>query len=305
VGRWAAVGMIAWVGGCATALPQRAEEQALYLDTRRVVELEETTDWVVDRLEIDETLSDVMESACLAGPETRLGAIRWLEARIVEEGGPAEEAWLRAGRDDGAISHLLTLERTRDVIREAHERAADDCPFWIEEEDGFAGIHSDADRVVILGESIGSGGLVFQGGDVAFGGAGGGRVLLGVGTSQRLTIAAGAELGGAADLPESEDGSRTLEARFYAGVPVLLRWRSTITLFDLEVAPTARFDLDDVRSPGFRVSLGGGLAALRTGGFMPQAVLFVGYEYVAPRTEGGLPAHAVRVGTKVGLDWDP
>src|SRR5690606_14860311 len=102
--------------GCATALPKRSAEAALYADLRKAVELNEGTGWVIDRHEVEEILPEVARSACLAGPETRLAVIRWIDAQVVAEGGPAREAWERNGRDEGAISGLLSLERTGAVL---------------------------------------------------------------------------------------------------------------------------------------------------------------------------------------------
>lgn len=290
--------------GCATTLPDRTAEAALYTDLRKAVEVQEGTGWVVDRHELEEVLPSVARSVCAAEPAARLGVIRWIEAEVAARGGPAEEAWRRSGRDDGAIGELLSLERTRDLLRAGHERAEEDCPFWLEPDGGFAGIHGDADRLVLMAESLGGFGLIFRDGRVGLGGGGGGRLLLGWGLDVQRTLALGLEVGGAAELPADDDGARTVVARFTAAAPLLFRMRDSLTVVDLEVAPTVRFTESSLRPPGLRVSIGGGLSTLRAGGFMPHGLLWIGYEYQPPHAGFG-PEHSIRVGTRVGLDWDP
>src|SRR5688572_20504865 len=148
--------------GCG-ATPPRTAERALYLDLRKIVELQESTDWVVDRLEIEEVSPQVMRSVCQVEAPARARLISWLDRRIGEEGGPAEEAWRREGRDLGAISGLLRLERIRLVLGWAHANADADCPFWLETDPHFAGLQIDDARFVLLAESLGSGALFFRG----------------------------------------------------------------------------------------------------------------------------------------------
>ena len=288
--------------GCVTALPERTSEAALYMDLRKAVESQEGTGWVVDRHEIDEVLPDVARSVCQAEPAARLGVLRWLEAQIEEEGGPARELFARDR--DADVDGLLTLERTRDVLATAHDSADMDCPFWLESDDAFAGVHGDAARLVLIAESLGGGGLVFRGDEVALGGGGGGRLLFGYGLDVRRTLAIGGEVGGVAELVETGDGGRTLVARFMAGVPILLRTREGLAVVDAEITPIVRFSADRVRPPGVRVALGGGVSTLRLGAFMPHALLWIGYEYQPP-WDGGGAEHSIRVGTRVGVDWDP
>ena len=302
--RWTAICLTLALAGCVSGRPQTTPDRALYQDLRKAVEMEESTGGVVDEHGREAVLPVVAESVCAAGPGTRLSVIRWVEGHIEAEGGPAREAWERAGRDDGEIGELLTLERVLGVLREGHERAPDDCPFWLQEDEGFAGVHGDAHRLVIYAESQGGGGLVFQDGAVALGGTGAGRVLFGWGPSTRLTLAIGGELGAVAELPENESGGRTVSARFAGALPVLFRFRESLSVFDFELAPTLRFTDEDLRPPGFRVSIGGGLSTLRVGAFMPHALLWIGYEIQPPHAGGGVE-HSLRVGTRVGIDWDP
>jgi hypothetical protein len=43
---------------------------------------------------------------------------------------------------------------------------------------------------------------------------------------------------------------------------------------------------------------------MRSSAFMPYLVLWLGYE-VHPARSGRPPTHSARIGTRVGVDWDP
>src|SRR5688572_6438082 len=188
----AAVGLALVATGCG-ATPPRTAERALYLDLRKIVELQESDDWVVDRLEVEATSPQVMRSVCQVEAPARARLIGWLDRRIAAEGGPAEEAWRREGRDLGAITHLLRLERIRLVLSSAHASAEDDCPFWLESDPHFAGLQIDDARFVLLAQSTGSGALFFRGGETALGGSGGIQVMPAWGIAPQLTLAIGVE----------------------------------------------------------------------------------------------------------------
>jgi len=291
------------LGGC-MGLPRRPAERALYVDTRKVVEVNERLGWEIDRHEIADAVPTLLPSVCQTEPEARLGLGRWLAARIVEEGGSAEARYRDNGHDLEEVRHLLRLERTRDLLEAAAEASAEDCPFWLEPDSDFPGRHGSARRFTLVLESIGGAGLVIRGDDVALGGTGGGRVLGSFGLGDRLALAVGGEVGVVAAFPEDADGNRTLVGNFAGAVPVLLRLRNSLSVVDLEAAPVFRYSGGHLRSPGARLSIGYGLSALRGGGFMPHALLWIGYEWQPPR-DGNPAEHSLRLGTKVGLNWDP
>jgi hypothetical protein len=289
-------------GGC-SALPDGTASRALYIDSRKVVELGEQLDWVIDRYEIDEALPDVVPSVCETPPEERLALMRWIEQRIDEEGGSAEAIYHANGRDLGAATTVLRLERIRAILLAAEETARDECPFWLEPDPDFEGAQN-LDSTTIIGESVGSGGLILQDGEVGLGGGGGGRLLLSYGWASRVTIATGLELGAAAAFPEDEAGNRTLQAQLMGAVPILVRFWDRLSLLDFEAALAWRYVNDEIGIPGVRFSVGYGLSTLRVSRFMPYVVVWLGYEYQPPR-EGFDTQHSLLVGTRFGINWDP
>ena len=290
------------LGGCAT-LPAGRSEAALYVDVRKAVDLRESTEWIVDRLEVEALAASAMRSACQVEAPARERLLTWLDAQIAAAGGPAEAAFRRDR--DADIGDALSLERVRAVVRYADEHAHE-CPFWLAPDAAFAGVQTDAYRLVLLGESVGGGGLIVSGGRARLGGGGGGRLTVALGIDQRITIGIGAELGGIGSFGnEDATGGRSLVARFTAAVPLLLRITNVSRLVDFELAATARWSSSDLRlPPGVRGAIGYGLTTVRVGPFMPTAVAYISYEYLPPG-DGFGAEHLILLGTKVGLDFDP
>lgn len=285
--------------GC-TTLPHRPDTRALYVDLRKAVELSEDVGWVVDRLELQDSLEDALRSVCQVTPDTAETLSDWLVTRIEEEGGPAEAQYLEYG-EDASIGEVLTIERTHALLRLAQTQRAEDCPFWLQPDPEFRGVENDGDRTVALFESQGYGAILIQGDDSDLSGGGGGRLLLGRGLSPRMTLAAGIEVGGSGAL---NTGNTDLDISINGAVPVVLRIFDVSRVFDLEVGPIARFADGGSFIPGVRASIGGGFSAMRRGEFMPYVLLWLGYEGHGLFRDEQV-THSLRIGTRVGFDWDP
>lgn len=289
------------VAACAT-LPTERPVRGLFVDLRKAVAFQASNDWIIDRLEIDDAIQGVMRSVCSTPPHRRAELVRWLEDRIEEEGGPSDLLFELEG-DTRRVDRIQGLERTLLLLDEA-ERYTDECPYWLEHDEDFAGLESDEGRFAILGETSGGGSLIVTpGGDVNFGGGGGGRLLPGGGIARRLSIFAGLELGGAGFLPENTDGTRTFSLAFAGAVPLLFRIQDITRIYDIELALTGRYVDESIRY-GARVAVAGGLNTPRVLGLMPYAVLQLVFE-VHPPTEGYEMEYVARVGTRVGFDWAP
>ena len=290
--------------GCGAASPSGRAERGLYEDLRRIVEHEERTgDWVIDRYAVDHAADTTLASACRTTPETRERLDAWLAARIAALGGPAEDAYVRRGRDVGAVDDIRFYERVRMLVRLSIERGPTECPFWMEVDPEFAGVQTNAYGFGLVLESIGSGALLVKNGQVALGGGGGGRVLPAWAFGPALLVAVGAEVGGMGSFPENATGGRQLEARFSLAVPLLLRLRDGTQHVDLEVTASNRFTESEFPfAPGIRFSVGYGLSTVRSGGVLPTGGLWVGYE-LRPAHGTSLAEHAVLLGTRVGFDW--
>jgi hypothetical protein len=295
--------------GCAP-LPEAQAPRGLYVDLRKAVTLQEQEDWVVDRLEVADALEGVMGSVCATNREAREDLRAWIDTRIEAEAepgmadapSPSRELYEQAGEMNGDIEDVRSLERVR-MLLEAGEDSAAECPYWVEEDEEFAGEESDEDRFVILAESLGGATLRVGGGAVVLGAGGGGRILLGYGFSQRLTIAVGGEIGASGTLPETDSGTRTFEAVAASAVPLLFRITDVSRHFDIEVTWRTLYPEGPARH-GVRIGLGYGLSTPRVASFMPYGLLWIGYE-LFPAQHGSATEHAIIVGTRVGVNWDP
>ena len=309
------------VVGC-TPLPQTRPTRGLYVDLRKAVELQEQSDWVVDRLEVEDALEGVMASVCASTRDAREDLRSWLNDRIDAEAGhgaseqssPSEVLYRRDGKMSSRAEDVRTLERVR-LMLDGAEDVARECPYWLDQETDFAGNESDERRFVVLAESIGAAALRVADGEIGVGGGGGGRVLLGYGVSARLTLALGIEVGASGTLPETDEGTRTFEAVASSAVPLLLRISDVSRHFDVELAWSTLYTEGATRH-GLRVGLGYGLSTPRVASFMPYALLWVGYEVFAPsssssssssapRSRTDAVEHGILLGTRVGVNWDP
>lgn len=291
--------LLSVVLGC-SPLPSQPAARGLYADLHRAVEFRESSDWVVDRLEVEQALEAVMESVCRSEPEAREDARLWIASQIAGEGGSSEGLYHEEGLSR-RVKRVRRMERVLTLL-EAAEHATGECPYWIDADGTFRGIESDEGRFVIFAETRGGGALLLSGGDVGIGGGGGGRVLFGRGFGPRLTVGVGFELGVDGRLPQTDDGTRTFEGVLATSLPLLMRVGDMGRVVDVEVAWTQRYD-----SPtrhGFRVGIGYGISTPRVSGLKPYGVLWVGYGMTPPAR--GEPAdHSIWLGTRVGFDWDP
>ncbi len=287
--------------GCAPLPPQTAS-RGLYRDLRKTVEFRENDDWVIDDLEVADALSGVMRSICSTQEAAREDLELWLATEIERRGGPSRLQFERNGASlNRSIRETRRLERITEVLRRGRDEARR-CPYWIAQDEAFAGLEGDEGRFVVLLESRGGASLLFADGEAAIGGGGGGRLFLGGGIGPRLTLAVGAEVAVDGELPEEPGGRRSFQAVLAAGAPLLLRIANNDRVIDFEAAYTARF-ADDTRH-GVRFTVGYGLTTPRVSSFMPYAVLWVGYR-VVPAAHGLPIEHGILFGTRIGFDWDP
>lgn len=294
------------VGAGCTPLPATAAQRGLYVDLRKAVELKQKAGgWIVDRLEVESQAATALRSYCQTDESTRTALALWLDQELARAGGPSRSIYERTHGNLEAASKSLTLERVRMLFDYARAHAEQDCPYWMRGSAEFAGVEGDAERWVMWFESMGAGSIVVEGDQAALGGGGGGRALLARGIGPRVTLAAGAEIGGAGAFVKNDRGGRTVDTTFIAALPVVLRVTDVSRVFDVELAPLVHFDPDqDILPPGLRAAVGAGITAQRGTTFMPYVVIWAGYE-LYPVRDGSPTQHSFRLGTRVGVDFDP
>ena len=281
-------------------------ERALFLDLEKIVDSRARFEWVADRIEAEAAARQALRSLCLVEAPAR-GRLRvWLASEITASGGPAAGQFA-AGTPVGDLTEVMRLERVRAIMDVVEPRVPGECGFWAQATPDFSGVQTDAHRFVLLLETNGGGQIYLGRSPLTFGGAGTGRLLAGYGLSDRFTLAAGAELGGASTFPRDKvTGTRSVQAGFLGGVPMLLRYARSTFLADTDLAMTARAPEDNLEGwqYGFRVMQGIGTSEPRIGDFMGYLLFTVGYEIVPGNVQHDT-AHILRIGTRLGIDWDP
>lgn len=289
--------------GAEQVLPPAAEEpafQALAVDLERIVEVQQSAGWRIDRYEIEDMMPSALMTVCRVPKPIRARALAWYDGRIAGLGGPLEVAWSKT-HDLSALKPLLFVTRVRALLAEADRRAATECPVWIEPDPAFTGLQSDRGRFTL---NLETGGLVqfrHAANRWTYGGGGVVRGLVGRGF-EHTSLLFGAEFGGGAML-RVPDGGGTLVINYFPALPVVFRMHDRTWHYDVEVAPVALFQADDTRrSYGVRFGLGGGVQARRSRGFIPWAGLVLAYEHYF---EGARPSMTfLRGGLRVGAVWN-
>lgn len=287
--------------------PLRAEDAegaaGLLDDTERLVASEEAEGWFADAEAYREIDEPMLESVCRATPEARAQALAELR-REAARGGNPREMYRRTGELTAEIERALTLEHRVGALERALSRVATDCPFWVQPARGFRGLQSDRSRFTLSLETGGNVQLRQTESDWSFGGGGLGRILPGYGLDGRYTLLLGLEFGGGAMVRPGTSASQFV-INYFPAVPFVVRSRLLTWFYDLETAPVALFQADDTNlSFGWRLGATVGFTALRRRNVLPWAGISGAYEYYW-RSGGRAPAHFLRGGLRVGLQWDP
>lgn len=271
--------------------------EALTEDLERLVEIQQAGSWRIDRYEIEDMMPAALMTVCKIPKQVRVRAIAYYDRKIGEEGGPLEEAWKR----DKELSHhktLLFYTRVRALLQAADERAATECPVYLAPEPDFHGWQSDAHRWALHVETGGLLQIRRSVGHWTYGGGGVIRVLFGRGFG-RHSILFGPEFAGGAMLRVGADG---FVVNYFPAFPVVLRIHDRTWHYDVEVAPVALFQADDIhRSFGFRFGVGAGTQARRTRGVIPWAG--IGFAYESYPSGARPAAQFLRGGLRFGIVW--
>lgn len=277
---------------------------ALARDLERQVNLSATAGWGVDRMEIEGLLEPALDSVCRVARVDRRSLLGWLDERIAAEGGPVATAWRARGKDLDEVADLLVLTRMRMLLARADELADQDCPFWLEPEEDFAGRQTSHGRWQLTAGGGGKGIAVRSRGhtDLLFGGAG--RLLVGRVAQDGRALYLGAELGASASFPKDAQGERSkLVVAADLVVPVVLRLTGVNSYLELEAGWLGRATEEDFTDVDHGVHLGVSVGgrALRTRFFFPGAAFGVSLA----RTFTGSPdATMFKLGVRIAFDVD-
>lgn len=289
----------------AAAEPQaQRQAEGLLADVERLVAAEQSLGWVVDRVQLDDMYPSLLESICPTLPSSREIARAMLQRESQELGDPFTLFQADRRQLTDRVEEALDAKRRLLALEHGLEGALRECPFWIEVDPEFEGLQTDRNRFTLNVESGGVAILRQTAGDWTLGAGGFGRVMPSYGFGGSWTLLAGGEFGGGA-LIRPGDETTGLVVNYFTAVPVVARLRQVAWHYDIELAPVALFQTDDLRiSYGARVGTTVGISALYTTGVIPWAGVSLAYEHYVE--SGGRPAaHFIRGGFRAGLSWDP
>lgn len=303
-GVWGVFGCFALVCSARVAAAHDAyATESLLRDLERIVDGAESSGWFGDEEALHDLRNDVLDSFCRAPPASREAALRHLVAESARLGDARSLFEARGRKLDSDVERARFVEREILLLKNAIERGASSCPFWVTPDPGFRGRQSDRDRFTLNLESGGNAQLRITEGTATIGAGGLGRALFGYGFCGDTTLLAGLEFGGGAMLKPGVEPTEFV-VNYFPAVPVTLRLRNVAWHYDVEVAPVALFQADDGDfSFGFRTGVGVGLSGLRTRNLLPWAGAVLSYEHYFA-SGGREAAHFLRGGVRVGVAWD-
>lgn len=282
---------------------------SLLYDVSKIVEVQASSGWKIDRYEYEKMMPDTLLSVCRTTDEVRSFALAEMSRRVTRLGGPLEDALRKNGNKVGELSDLVFATRVEHTLAEAVRRAPSECPLWIAPKTDFRSIQTGVDRFVLTAEGGGTGLLQYStkhpAGTTGFtlGGGGGGRLMLGRGFGHAWSLRTGPEISVVA-LVRRDKESTSLPLQFMGAIPVILRYNDISWHYNVEAAPLGMFTEDDpVVRYGFRFGLMIGISALQVRSFIPWAGIGGAIE-VFPDA-GPRPALVnLKGGVRAGLDWD-
>lgn len=257
------------------------------MDIKHLVKVTQSAGWKIDTYEIDKLMPDALQSVCLVDASSRRVAEQLLADEITASGGPLELLYQKKPKIKKLRSELA-LYRIQLLLTEANQRAASDCPFYLQPQRDFQSLQGTDDRFLFVVESEGSAQIEKKGDQLSYGGGGFGRLLFGKSVNN-TSILAGLELAGSGLLVVGAPASE-FEVRYYANLPLVIRWTNINWQYEAETALVTMFDETNFNlSYGVRGSVGLGVHSHRRQGFIPWGSLSLGldhfFEGIRPTTD--------------------
>lgn len=287
----------------------RAMVSSLLFDVRKVVEVQVSTGWKIDRYEYEKMMPDTLLSVCRTTDETRSFALAEAGREVTRLGGPLATALEKNGNEIDDLKDLLFATRVEQLLAEAMRRAPSECPLWLKPKRDFRSLQAGVDRFILSLDGGGAGMLqyaaIHPAGTTGFtlAGGGGGRLLLGRGFGHNWSVRVGPELSVTA-LVQRDGGSTALPLQFQGAVPLVVRYTDVSWHYNVEVAPLGMVtETDPKMRYGFRFGVLIGISSLQVRSFIPWAGVGGAIE-LFPDTDGRTMLLNLKGGLRAGVDWD-
>jgi hypothetical protein len=288
--------------------PSSATESLLY-DIEKIVEVQRSGGWKIDRYEYEEMMPDALLSVCQTTDETRSSALNEARHEVVRLGGPLDRALENNGGRLDELKALLSASRVAHLLEEAVRRAPTECSPWMKPQQDFKALQAGVNRFILSIEGSGPGMVQYASlhpdattGFRATRGAGG-RLMLGWGFGHHWSLRVGPELN--LDMLVRRPGNTTdLPIQVQGALPIVVRYTKVSWHYNLEMAPLVMLtNKDPLPRPGGRVGLMIGISRLKQRHVIPWAGVGVTVE-MFPGMEGAPMLLNLKAGLRAGIDWD-
>lgn len=282
---------------------------SLLFDLRKIVEVQRSAGWKIDRYEYERMMPDTLMSVCRTTDATRRFALAEARDEVARLGGPIEDALEENGGKIHELKDLLFATRVAHLLEEAVRRAPVECSEWVKPQRDFKALQAGVNRFFLSVEASGSGMIqyapVHPDGTTGFRGTrgGGGRLLLGRGFGHHWSLRVGPEFN-VNMLVRREGNTVDLPLQFQGALPIVVRYQNGFWHYNVEVAPLVMItDTDRVARFGGRLGALIGISRLKTRRFIPWAGLSVTVD-LFPGVDGRTMVLNLRGGWRAGFDWD-
>jgi hypothetical protein len=296
-------------GEAREAREARDAVESLLFDVRKVVEVQVSTGWKIDRYEIEKMMPDTLLSVCRTTNETRSLALAEAGREVTRLGGPLQAALEKNGNKIDDLKDLLFATRVERVLAEAMRRAPGECPLWVTPKRDFRALQAGVNRFILSLDGGGAGMIQYaeihpeNTTGLTLAGGGGGRLLLGRGFGHHWSVRLGPELSVTA-LVRRDDNTTALPLQFQGAIPLVIRYTDVSWHYNVELAPLVMLtEEDEVPRYGGRFGVLIGISGLQVRSFIPWAGVGGALE-LFPDTDGRTLLLNLKGGLRAGVDWD-
>lgn len=283
------------------ANPTSSEDVAkLTRDVDHLVQITEQANWLIDAEELAGLQTDILLIVCPASSALRQNTHSALKSRSAKHG-QIEVLYTQADQEVSEIAVPLRHHRALLLYESGLVRAEKDCPFWMPHKPVYIEQHRPTEQLLLGFDGGGMFNVLPFGDPLRFGFGGSSRLSLGYGVSERFVLRMGFEFGGAGLLDKDIEVAE-VEAQFYAGVPIAVRYLWDIWFIEGDLGPIAMgLPWKEAPDYGGRFSTMFGFSSAKISKVQPWAGLRFSTDYLP--ANGLSDGFIFRSGFRFGIDY--
>ena len=138
--------------------------RSLIFDVRKIVEIQASGGWKIDRYEYEKMMPDTLLSVCRTTEQAHRLALTDAAQEVGRLGGPLADALKKNGNKIDDLKELLFATRVEQTLAEALRRAPGECSIWMTPKTDFRSLQTGVDRFTLTIEGGGTALLQIKGG---------------------------------------------------------------------------------------------------------------------------------------------